>query len=141
MGVFFSSVTQSCQTLCIPMDCSTPGFPVHYQLLELTQTNVQVSDAIQQSHPLVLSHPSCWPLLLLPSVFPSIMVFSSQLALRIRWPKYWSFNFSLSPSNEYSGLISFSEVKYRLKFGVSVVKANVGRSHKLQRRASVKIQR
>ena len=107
MGVFFSSVTQLCQTLCIPMDCSTPGFPVHYQLLELTQTNVQVSDAIQQSHPLVLSHPSCWPLLLLPSVFPSIRVFSSESVLCIRWPKYWSFSFSISPSNEYSGLIFF----------------------------------
>ena len=80
------------------MDCT--GFPVHHQLLELAQTHVhQVSDAIQ---PLIL----CCPLLLLPSIFPSIMVFSNESALHIRWPKYWSFNLSLSPSNEYSGLIS-----------------------------------
>ena len=81
------------------MDCT--GFPVHHQLLELAQTHVhQVSDAIQ---PLIL----CCPLLLLPSIFPSIMVFSNESALHIRWPKYWSFSFSISPSNEYSGLISF----------------------------------
>ena len=95
-----SPVTQSCPTLCDPMDCSTPGLPVHHQLLELAQTNVhQVSDAIQPSHP-------CCPLLL-PSIFPSIRVFSNESVLRIRWPKYWSFSFSISPSNEYSGLISF----------------------------------
>ena len=83
------------------MDCSMPGFPVHHQLPELAQTHVhRVSDAIQ---PLVL----CCPLLLLPSIFPSIMVFSSESALHVRWPKYWSFSFSSSPSNEYSGLISF----------------------------------
>ena len=82
------------------MDCSMPGFPVHHQLPELAQTHVhRVSDAIQ---PLVL----CCPLLLLPSIFPSIMVFSSESALHIRWPKYWSFSFSISPSNEYSGPIS-----------------------------------
>ena len=94
-----SSVAQSCPTLCNPMDCSTPGFPVLHHLLELAQTHVhQVSDTIQPSHP--LSSP-----LLLPLIFPSIRVFSSELALCIRWPKYWSF--SISPSNEYSGLISF----------------------------------
>ena len=83
------------------MDCSTPGLPVHHQLLELTQTHIHwVDDTIQPSHPLS-------PFLSLPSVFPSIMVFSNELALCIRWPKYWSFNFSISPSNEYSGLISF----------------------------------
>ena len=87
--------------LCDPMNCSTPGLPVHHQLLEPTQTHVRwVSDAIQPSHPLS-------PLLLLPSVFPSIRVFSSESALRIRWPKYWSFSFNISPSSEYSGLISF----------------------------------
>ena len=99
-SVQFRSVTQSCPTLCDPMDCSTPGFPVHYQLLEFTQTHVHwVSDAIQPSHPLS-------SLLLPPSIFPSIRVFSNELLLRIRWPKYWSFSFSISPSNEYSGLIS-----------------------------------
>ena len=99
--MMFSSVTQSCPTLCSPMDCSTPGFPVHHQLPELAQTHVhRVGYAIQPS--LHLSSPSA-----LPSVFPSIWVFSNESALRIRWPKYWSFSFNISPSNEYSGLISF----------------------------------
>ena len=94
----FSSVAQLCPTLCDPMDCSLPGFPVHHQLPGLVQTRVhQVGDAIQPSH----------PLLLLPSIFPSIRVFSNESVLCIRWPKYWSFSFSISPSNEYSGLISF----------------------------------
>ena len=89
---------------CEPMDCSTPGFPVHLQLPELTQTHVhQVSDAIQPSHP--LSSPS--PPASGPLIFPSIRVFSNESILHIRWPKYWSFRFSISPSNEYSGLISF----------------------------------
>ena len=80
---------------------SMPGFPVHHQLPELAQTDVyRVGDAIQPSHPL-------FPLLLLPSNFPSIRIFSNQSALCIRWPKYWSFSFSISPSHEYSGLISF----------------------------------
>ena len=97
----FSSVAQSCPVLCNPMDCSTPGLPVHHQLLELIQTHVhQVSDAIQSSQ-LLLSP------LHLPSIFPSIRVFSNVSVLCIRWPKYWSFSFSISPSNEYSGLISF----------------------------------
>ena len=83
------------------MDCSMPGLPVHHQLLELTETCVhKVGDAIQVSHPLS-------PLLLLPSIFPSVRVFSSESVLHIRWPKYWSFSFSISPSNEYSGQISF----------------------------------
>ena len=78
----FSSVAQSCPTLCNPMDCSTSGSPVRHQLLELTQTHVhQVSDAIQPSHPLL-------SLLLLPSIFPSIRVFSNESLLQIRWPKY-----------------------------------------------------
>ena len=99
--VCFSSVTQSCPTLCNLMNCSTPGFPVHHQLPEFTQTHVHwVSDAIQPSHP--LSSPSS-----LPSIFPSIRVFSNESALRIRWPKYWKLSFSIRPSNEYSGLISF----------------------------------
>ena len=83
------------------MDCSTAGFPVLLRLLELAQTHApRVGDAIQPSHPLS-------PLLLLPSIFPSIRVFPSESALHIRWPKYWRFSFSISPSNEYSGLISF----------------------------------
>ena len=99
----FSSVTQLCPTLCDPMDCSTPGFPVHHQLQEPTQTHVhRVGDAIQP-HPLILSHSLLFP----PSIFPSIRVFSNESVLHIRWPKYWSFSFSISLSNEYSGLISF----------------------------------
>ena len=95
----FSSVTQSCPTLCDPMDCSTPGFPVHHQLPEPTQTHShQVGDAIQPSHPLL-------SLFLLPSIFLTIRVFSNESVLHIRWPKYWSL--SIMPSNEYSGLISF----------------------------------
>ena len=83
------------------MDCSTPGFPVHHQLLELAQTHVHwVSDVIQPSHPLS-------SILLLPSIFPSIRVFSNESALCIRWPKYWRFSFSISPSSEYSQFISF----------------------------------
>ena len=78
-----------------------PGFPVHHQLLELTQTHVhQVSDAIQPSH--LLLAPS-----LLASIFPNFKVFCNDSVLPIRWPKYWNFSFSISPSNEYSGLISF----------------------------------
>ena len=100
-SVQFSSVGQSCLTLCDPTDCSTPGLPVHHQLLESTPTHVhRVGDAIQPSHP-------CHPLLLPPSIFPSIRVFSNESILRIRWPKYWSFSFSISPSDEHSGLITF----------------------------------
>ena len=100
-SVQFSSVAQSCPTLFNPVDCSTPGFPVHHQFPELTQIHVHwVSDGIQPSYPLS-------PLLLLPSIFPSIRVFSNESVLCIRWPKHWSFSFSTSPSIEYSGLISF----------------------------------
>ena len=96
-----SSVAQSCLIVCDPMDCSTPGLPVHHQLLEFTQIHVHwVGDAIQLSHPL-------WSLLPLPSIFPRIRVFSNESAVRIRWPRYWSFSFSISPSNEHSGLSSF----------------------------------
>ena len=86
-------VAQLCLTLCDPMDCSMPGFPVLHYLLE----------SMMPSNRLIL----CCPLLLLPSIFPSIRVFSNELSLHIRQPKYWSFSFSISPSNEYSGLISF----------------------------------
>ena len=96
----FSSVTQSCLTLCNPMDCSTLGFPVLHYLFKLAQTHVHwVSDAIQSSHPLLVP-------LLLPSTFPSIRVFSSELTLHIRWPKYWSFSISISPSND--NLLNFT---------------------------------
>ena len=97
----FSSVTQSCLTLCDPMNLSTPGLPVHHQLPEFAQTHVhRVGDAIQPPHPLL-------SLLLLPPIPPSIRVFSNESAVRMRWPKYWSFSFNTNPSNEHSGLISF----------------------------------
>ena len=100
-SVQFSSVTQSCPTLCNPMNPSMPGLPVHHHLPEFTQTHVhRVHDAIQPSHPLSA-------LLLLPPNPPSVRVFSSESTLRMRWPKYWSFSFSISPSNEHPGLISF----------------------------------
>ena len=100
-SVQFSSVAQSCPTLCDPMNCSMPGLPVYHQLPESTQTHVhQVSDAIQPSHPLSSASP-------LPPIPPSIRVFSNESTLHMRWPKYWSFSFSISPSNEHPGLISF----------------------------------
>ena len=96
--VQFSSVTQSCLTLCNPMNRNTPSLPVHHQLPEFTQTHVHcVSDVMWPSHPLLSP--------LLSSIFPSIRVFSNESALCIRWPKYWSFSFNISPSNEYQGLI------------------------------------
>ena len=97
----FCSITESCPILCNPMNCSTPGFAVLHHLLEFAQMRVHWS--VVPSNHLILR---C-PLLLLPSIFPSIMVFSNESALLIRWPKNWSFSFSINPSNEYSGLISF----------------------------------
>ena len=99
--VQFSSFAHSCQTLCDLMDCSTPGFPVHHQLLELTETHVhRVGDAIQPSHPLSSPSPPA-------SIFLSIRVFSNDSVLHIRCPEYWTFSFSISPFYEYSGLTSF----------------------------------
>ena len=102
-SIQFSSVAQSCPTLCDPMDCSTPGF------LSITNSQsllklMSIELVVPSTH-LILCH----PLLLLSSIFPSIRVFSNESALQIRWPKYWSFSFSISPSNEYSGLISFKK--------------------------------
>ena len=95
------SVAQSCPTLCNPMDCSMPGFVVPHHLPEFAQVHVHcISDAIQPPHPLSPSSP-------LPSVFPFVRVLSNELDLHIRWPKYWSFSFSISPPNAYSGFISF----------------------------------
>ena len=94
-------MSQSCPALCDPMTCSTPGLPVRHQLPEFTQTHVhRVSDAIQPSHPLS-------SLLLLPPIPPSIRVFSNESTLRMRWPKNWSFSFSIIPSKEHPGPISF----------------------------------
>ena len=97
----FSSVAQSCPSLCDHMDCSMPGFPVQHQLPELAQ--IMSSESVMPSNHLIVCH----PLLLLPSIFPSITVFSNEPVLHIRWPGYWSFSFSISPFNKYSGLIFF----------------------------------
>ena len=98
MSIQFSSFQLLSRVqLCHPLDCSTPGFLVHHQLPELTQTRVHwVGDAIQ---PFILCH----PFLLVPSIFPSIRVFSKESVLHIRWPKYWSFNFSISPPMNIQG--------------------------------------
>ena len=100
----FSSVAQLCPTLCDPMDCIMPGFPVYYQFRELTQTHVHwVSDAIQPSHPLSSHFPPSFSL----SGSFSIRIFPNESVLLIRWPKYWSFSFNISSSNKYSRLLSF----------------------------------
>ena len=101
MMTAFSSVDQLYPTLCDSMNHSTPGLPVHHQLPEFTKP--MSIESVMPSNHLFLCH----SLLLLPSIFPSIGVFSNELALCIRWPKYWSFIFSISASKEYSGLISF----------------------------------
>ena len=103
ISVQYSSVAQTCPTLCDPMNHSTPGLPVHHQLLELAQTHVHwVGDIIQPFHPLS-------SLLFLPSIFPCIRVFSNESALHIRWPKYWNFSFSIIlPMNILGGSVQFS---------------------------------
>ena len=100
-SVQFSSVAQSCPTLCDPMNRSMPGLPVHHQL----RSSIRLTsiESVMPSSRLILGR----PLLLLPPILPSIKVFSSESTLHMRWPKYWSFSFSISPSNEHSGLISF----------------------------------
>ena len=100
--VQFSSVIQSCPTLCEPMNHIVPGLPVHHQLLESTQIHVDHKSMMPSNHLIFYC-----TLFLLPSIFLSIRVFSNESALHIRWPKYWSFSFSISRSNEYPGLISF----------------------------------
>ena len=98
----FSSVAQSCLTLCDPLDCSRPGLPVHHQLPEFTQTHIhQGGDAIQPSHPLLSPSPPA------PNPSQHQRVFSNESTLCMRWPKYWSFSFSIIPYKEYPGLISF----------------------------------
>ena len=100
-SIQFSSVAQSCQTLCNPMNCSTPGLPVHHQPRS-PRKPMSIESAMPSNHFIL-----CHPLLLLPSIFPSIRVFSNESALCIRWPKYWSFIFNISPAKEHPRLISF----------------------------------
>ena len=100
-SVQFSSVIQSCPTLCDPMNGSMPGFPVHHQLQSLLKLMSIMS--VMPSNHLIL----CRSLLLLPSILPNIRVYSNESVLHITWPKYWSFSFSINPTNEYSGLTSF----------------------------------
>ena len=97
----YCSVGKSYPTLCDPTDCTMPGLPVPHYLPEFAQT--MFIESVMPSNHLIL----CYTLVLLPSIFCSIRVFSSESALCIRWPKFWSFRFSISPSGEYSGLISF----------------------------------
>ena len=99
-NIQFSSVAQSCLTLCDPMNHSPPGLPVHHHLPELRLTSIE---SVMPSSHLILGR----PLLLLPPIPPNIRLFSTESTLRMRWPKYWSFSFNITPSNEHPGLISF----------------------------------
>ena len=98
----FCSVTNWCSTLCDAIDHNMPGSPVLH-FISQSLLKLKAIDSVMPSNHLII----CFPLLLLPSMFPSIRVFSNESSLCNRWPKYWSFSFSISPSNEYSGLISF----------------------------------
>ena len=113
-----SYVAQSCLTLCDPINCSMPGFPFHHNIKLMS-----IMPVLPSNH-LILCH----PLLLLPSIFPSITGFSNKSVLYIRWPKYWSFSFSISPSNEYSGLITFRIDWYDL-FAVQVTLKSLLQHH------------
>ena len=100
-AIQFSSVIQSCLTLFDPMNHSMPGLPVHHQ--SQSSPKLMSIESVMPSNHLIL----CYPFLLLPSIFPSIRVFLNESAFCSRWPKYWSFTFNISPSNEHPGLISF----------------------------------
>ena len=116
------------------MDCSTPGLPVHHQLW--SSLKVKSIESVMPSNHLILCH----PLLLLPSIFPSIRVFSNESVLHIRWPKYWSFSFSISLSNENSGLISFRMDWFDLLAVQGTLKSLLQHhSSKAQRRVGVEI--
>ena len=100
LGIQFSSVAQSCPTLCDPMNCSTPGLPITISQSSLKLTSIE---SVMPSSHLILRH----SLLLLPPIPPSIRIFSNESTLHMRWPKYWSFSFSIIPSKQIPGLISF----------------------------------
>ena len=118
--IFITRIYSACPTLCHPTDHNTSGFPVHQRLPEITQTLVKLKlELVMPSNHLSL----CCPLLLLPSIFPSIRVFSNESVYCIRWPKYWSFSLSISPSNEYSGLISFKIDWFDLLAGQGTLKS------------------
>ena len=101
VSVQFSSVAQSCLILCDPMNCSMPGLPVHHQLP--SSPKLMCIESVMPSSHLIL----CCPLLLLPPIPPRIRLFSNESTLHMRWPNYWSFSLSISPSNEHPGLVSF----------------------------------
>ena len=126
VSISISSVTQSCPTLCDPMNCSMSGFPIHHQL-PVSIKPMSIVSVVSSNH-LIL----CGPLLFLPSIFPSIWVFSNEKDLCIRWPKYWSFSIGLY--NEYSRLISFRIDWFGL-FAVQVAFKNLLYNHSL--RASI----
>ena len=115
----FCSVTNSGWTLCNPMDCNTPGFPVHHHLLKHELLKLMSIELMMPSSHLIL----CRPLLLLPSIVPSLRVFSKESAFRIRWPKHWSFSVNISPSNEHPGLISFRMDWLDLLAGQEILKS------------------
>ena len=116
-----SSLAQPCPTLCDPMGCSTPGLPVHHQLQELAQTHVP--ESVMPSNHLIL----CRPLLLPPSIFPSIRFFSSESGLHIKWSKYWSFSFIISGIIQLSSNpFSVSVKPHPFSFGVLIRLVNTG---------------
>ena len=123
---FHRSVAKSCLTFCDPLDCNTPGSSVLHCLPEFAQIHVHWSLMVS-SHFIL-----CRPILLLPSIFPSIRVFSSDPVLSIRWPKYWSFSFSISPSNVYSGLISFRMDRLYLPETDGIWEANQNHTRKIR---------
>ena len=115
VSVQFSSVAQSCPTLCDPMNRSTPGLPVHH--ISWSSLKLMSIQLVMSSSHLIL----CCPLLLLPPVPPRIRVFSNESTLRMRWPKYWSFSFSIIPSKEYPGLISLQSKGLSRVFSDTIV--------------------
>ena len=120
-----SSVTLSCLTLCNPMDCSMPGLPVHHELPSLCK--LMSIEVVMPSNHLILCRPP-----LLPSVFPSIRLFSNESVLHIKRPRYWSFSFIISPSSEYPGLICMNGIMQYKVFYASFTQRNVFEGHHIK---------